>query len=483
MRCTVNLFTVMLSIVLCGLWSCTPTSYAEVDRPSGGNSAENQSIINYIDQRLESEYYWLDEVVEKRNSFNRYNSWDRYLQASLTKLETNLDDGYLNSRGERVLYSYIQRLSDSTRGQTTGFGILLHYTIVIVDSTNNLYGFIIEHIYEQSPAAAMGLQRGDIITRVDGKYIDANNYAALFESIQNNTAASLRLELRRQTDDHSFAATLDKGSYTESPVLFSQVYDVDSRKIGYLVYQSFESEYDDELMATLESLAASGAEDVILDLRCNSGGSVTTAVKLCSALVPALHEGKTLVTIKRNPKNTVSQTESTFSFTDTGTIFNLERLTVICSDNSASASELVIMGLRGIDFPVTLIGKTTQGKNCGMDVTRRWIGDLHLEYAPITFMCLNAKGFGDWGEGIEPDIDLTTDNQMGVSDKYYPIPRCAWGDDSYDIALVSALAHITGKSVKHSDTRAVPAVDDLIIGTELTHPIEGIRLYRDEEAR
>ena len=171
MRYTVNLFTVMLSIVLCGLWSCTPTSYAEVDRPSGGNSAENQSIINYIDQRLESEYYWLDEVVEKRNSFNRYNSWDRYLQASLTKLETNLDDGYLNSRGERVLYSYIPRLSDSTRGQTTGFGILLHYTIVIVDSTNNLYGFIIEHIYEQSPAAAMGLQRGDIITRVDGKYI------------------------------------------------------------------------------------------------------------------------------------------------------------------------------------------------------------------------------------------------------------------------------------------------------------------------
>lgn len=58
-----------------------------------------------------------------------------------------------------------------------------------------------------------------------------------------------------------------------------------------------------------------------------------------------------------------------------------------------------------------------------MDVTRRTINNIHLEYAPITFMCFNAKGFGEWGEGIAPDVDLTSEtNEYGVSDSNYPLP-------------------------------------------------------------
>jgi hypothetical protein len=137
------------------------------------------------------------------------------------------------------------------------------------------------------------------------------------------------------------------------------------------------------------------------------------------------------------------------------------------------------MGLRGLDFPVMLIGSQTEGKNCGMDVTRRTIGDITVEYAPITFMCFNAKGYGDWGEGIVPDIDLKNDlNELGISNKYYPLPRADWGDLNYDTALVAAVAKIMNRSVA---TRSTHSPQNSISASEIAMPqeIEGVRNYVD----
>jgi C-terminal processing protease CtpA/Prc len=316
---------------------------------------------------------------------------------------------------------------------------------------------------------------------VDGKEISSSNYASLFNSIQLNTAHTLRLQYRRQTDGQSYAATLNKAPYTPTTVIHSSILDIEetNKRIGYLVYTGFETDYDTELLAALEGMAAEGVEELILDLRSNGGGSLSSTVKLTSALLPAEYEGKTLCTIKRNPKNKVAQTSSDFTLKDTGTILNLRRLTVICSGYSASASELVIMGLRGLDIPVMLIGAPTQGKNCGMDVTRRTIDGINVEFAPITFMCFNAKGFGGWGEGITPDIDLTAeDNTLGVHDANYPLPRADWGDYNHDIALAAALSHVTGKSISQS-TRS-HMTEELPIVARIEPPMEGIRVYVEE---
>lgn len=474
-----------LSILIVLLFAaCMQPSYPGIDHPSGGgNSADDRNIIDYIDQRLSNEYYWLDEVERWSNSFNRNLSWEEYLQSSLSLLRTNTDDGYVTKKGQRVFYSYIRDIGASTRGAVTGFGIELHYTIVIVDQEQSYYGFIIENVFNGSPASEAGIKRGDIITMIDGVYITPNNYASRFGSIENNTAKSLKLQLRRQTGDkESFEATLSPSTYAETTVVYNRIIEVDDKKIGYLVYTGFESEYDEEFLTILEGFATEGVDEVILDLRCNGGGSVASAVKLCSALVPSTYEDGVLCTITRNPKNKTQEQTQQFLLENTSNhLQNLTHLTVICSDYSASASELVIMGLRGLDFQVDLIGSTTEGKNCGMDVTRRTIGGTTLEYAPITFMCFNAKGFGDWGEGITPDIDLTDEsNASGVSDRNYPLPRADWGDEAYDIGLASALAHVTGKSIATS--RAMPLGENGLAESviELERPTEGIRLYHGE---
>ena len=456
--------------------ACTQPGYPDIDNPQQGGSANDRKIIDYIDQRLSQEYYWLDEVEEKQSRFNRNLKWENYLDASLAMLTTNSDDGYINGKGQRVFYSYIRKSNSTTRATVAGFGIGLHYTIAVIDSENQHYGFVVEKVYPDSPAERAGVLRGDVITMIGNSYINPSNYATRFNSIEQNTASSLELKLRRQSDNTTHDVELTKASYSETPVIYSDVIEVENQKIGYLAYTSFVGEYDEELLNAIREIKAQGATDLVLDLRCNSGGSVLSAVKLCSALLPIDYEGRVLCHLERNKRNTVVQKQADYLVENSGQILNLERLCVICSDYTASASELVVMGLRGLDFPVMLIGSQTEGKNCGMDVTTRTISNTTVEFAPITFMCFNAKGNGDWGEGIVPDIDLTSeDNEYGVCDKNYPLPRTTWGDYQHDIALATALAKLTGKSLSAPSTRSGAAIEASDIS--LPREVEGIRVY------
>ena len=464
-------------LMLCA--ACTQQPYSGIDAPSNARPNTEDAIISYIDQRLEQEYYWLDEVKQKRSMFNRRLPWDQYLSHALSKLTTNEDDGSYNSKGQRSYYSYIRDVT-ATRAEKMGFGILLHYTILIIDDNDHL-GFVVESVYPNSPAEMAGIKRGDIIVEIGGRFIDTSNYANHFNSIQSGGVTSLDLTLRRRAESGAeFDVSLQGAYFDETPIACYDVIDVEGydKRIGYLAYLGFESEYNNELTEALTYLASEGVEELVLDLRCNGGGALTSALLLCSAIVPSSYEDQTLCTIERNKSNTVSSKSSEFKLENTGQLLNLERVTVLCSKYSASASELVVMGLRGLDFPVRLIGSTTEGKNCGMDVTHKRINGKDLEYAPITFMCFNAKGFGDWGEGIVPDVDLTAEsNEYGVYDNYYPLPYTEWGDLKRDIGLAVAVADITGQKISQKGITRGNADENIAIATTVARPVEGIRLY------
>ena len=467
------LFVLMLCV------ACTQQPYSGIDAPSNGRPATEDAIISYIDQRLEQEYYWLDEVKQKESMFNRRLPWDQYLNHALSKLTTNEDDGSYNSKGQRSYYSYIRDVT-ATRAEKMGFGILLHYTILIIDDNNHL-GFVVESVYPNSPAEEAGIKRGDIIIEIGGRFIDTSNYANHFNNIQSGGVASLDLTLRRRSDSGvEFDANIERAYFDETPIAYYDVIDVEGydKRIGYLAYLGFESEYNNELTEVLTHLASEGVQELILDLRCNGGGALTSAMLLCSAMVPSSYEGQTLCTIERNKNNTVSSKSSEFKLENTGQLLNLERVTVLCSKYSASASELVVMGLRGLDFPVRLIGSTTEGKNCGMDVTHKRINGKDLEYAPITFMCFNAKGFGGWGDGIVPDVDLTVEgNEYGVHDQYYPLPYTEWGDLKRDIGLAVAVADVTGQKISQKGITRGRADEDIAIATTMARPVVGTRIY------
>lgn len=479
------------------------TKVMEVTQTAGATD----EVVKWVDQRLQDEYYWLDEYKEKLNTFDYTLAYDKFLSTSLLSMTTNMEDGYV-SGGTRYLYSYITRESatraDDDRMENS-FGILIAGRYF--GGSNNTAIFVVEHVYPGSPAANAGLKRGDTISKVDNATIPAptdnagiQQFYTLRSKLESGTG-SITIEgetYDKQTQkDIVFRKTLTAADYLPSPVAHytvlefdeavAKVINPDGKKIGYLSYLGFEMEYDAELIEAMEYLAAKGITDLILDLRVNGGGSVNTSTMLGSMLLSEEYVGKTYATLKRNPKNKLFPAEylnddclitknglgDEFKNKDLPNL-DLPELWVIASNSTASASEMVIKGLEGLDVPVHIVGKTTNGKNCGMDVMEKTFGSYIYTYAPITFMNFNAKGDNDYADGIKPQVNFDDYwNESNIQSSYqtyqcyvFPMPMNEWAEMNFtpsengginisgDFALCETVLRIGGRTMLKSGTSA-----------------------------
>ena len=477
------------------------TKVMEVTQTAGATD----EVVKWVDQRLQDEYYWLDEYKEKLNTFDYTLAYDKFLSTSLLSMTTNMEDGYV-VEGTRYLYSYITQESatraDDDRMENS-FGILIAGRYF--GGSNNTAIFVVEHVYPGSPAANAGLKRGDTITKVDNATIPSptsnlQQYYTLRSKLESGTG-SITIEgetYDKQTQkDIVYRKTLTSADYLPSPVAHytvlefdeavAKVINPDGKKIGYLSYLGFESEYDAELIEAMEYLAAKGITDLILDLRVNGGGSVNTSTMLGSMLLSEEYVGKTYATLKRNPKNKLFPAEylnddclitknglgDELAFKDLPNL-DLPELWVIASNSTASASEMVIKGLEGLDVPVHIVGKTTNGKNCGMDVMEKTFGSYIYTYAPITFMNFNAKGDNDYADGIKPQVNFDDYyNESNIQSSYqtyqcyvFPMPMNEWAEMNFtpsenggisisgDFALCETVLRIGGRTMLKSGTSA-----------------------------
>ena len=389
------------------------------------SAGAEDAVVTWIDQRLSKEYYWLDEYNEKRSSFDFSLTYDKFLSSSLLQLTTNEMDGGRYSDGSRYIYSYIIRTgaagtSSATRTapKVTGLGLYLTNTVWSLDAQR--VGFAVEHVYPGSPAEAAGIQRGDIISQVNGADITSSNMQQLWSNLNYNAYTQVSLHKINwwatdlEDENSQMDVTLTAAAYNENPVAYHGVLEMPEsiadkpNKIGYLSYLSFDADYDADLETAMADLKA--------------------------ALL----------------------TEQT-------TNLGIRHLYIIATGNTASASELVISGLRGLDVPVTIVGARTEGKNCGMDVMVRTIDRYDYEFAPITFLNYNAKGFNEFSDGFEPDVDIATyfkddANQSHVNNaSMFPMPLAPWGMASYDIALMETMMRITGGTFKTETAEPAPA--------------------------
>ncbi|HER40810.1 MAG TPA: peptidase S41, partial [Salinimicrobium catena] len=181
-------------------------------------------------------------------------------------------------------------ISSSVAGMEFGIGR--------ITNTNNIFGYL-QYILPGSAAEEAGLKRGTVFTEVNGTKLTLNNFSDLLDAdsftinighVENGSLV--------MTDE---TVTLTHSQYTENPVLISKVLDVDGQKVGYLMYNSFTADFDDELNAAFGELKASGVNELILDLRYNGGGSVESAVDLAS-MITGQYEGEIFMKEQWNQK-------------------------------------------------------------------------------------------------------------------------------------------------------------------------------------
>ncbi|MBK5210324.1 MAG: peptidase S41, partial [Flavobacteriaceae bacterium] len=242
--------------------------------------------------------------------------------------------------------------------------------------------------------------------------------------------------------------------------------DVNGKKVGYLVYNGFRSSYNDELNTAFAYFKSEGIQELVLDLRLNGGGSVETTAYLASMIYANAGSDKFAI-LKYNSKH--SDRNGTAYFYNTLNVYdvndkktgeetinrltNINQLYVLTSGSTASASEMIINGLRPF-MPVKVIGTTTYGKNVGSITLydspssdfkdKNSANSAHL-YAmqPIVFQIYNKLDQSDYINGFEPDLNLKVE-EFRFWNAILP-----FGDEN-EVVLKAALDDIRGISAKQA---------------------------------
>ncbi len=209
-----------------------------------------------------------------------------------------------------------------------------------------------------------------------------------------------------------------RGVNQGSTVSFDSVYVLNNQKIGYAIYDQFDDNADIRSFAVRMKNAK--IDEMILDLRYNPGGYVSTCNELASFFVPTEHLGKLYQQQYYNKIITKEKAEEYHNngvdsvYLKSGSWYerwglNLKRLIVLSTQNTASASESLVVGLRPY-MSVIVIGTQT----CGKDVGSYTIVDNNYKYLlqPITFKYYNSKMESTPEEGLIPDVIIEDDKKI-----------------------------------------------------------------------
>lgn len=275
-----------------------------------------------------------------------------------------------------------------------------------------------------SPAGIAGLKRSWRVMTINGNSnITTGNADFIVNSVYYSDNVSMTLQ---KPDGTQKTVSLNVALYSEKPVYLDSVYTVNSKKIGYLVYNSFLGKIPDvksEFQRVFSRFSSYGVTDVVIDLRYNGGGYVSLQESLANYLVPTSGHGGVMMNQIYNSKN--SQYNVTTNFEKFGSV-NLNKVYFIVSRGTASASELLINNLKPY-MDVRLIGNAnTHGKPVGFFPIP--VGDWYI--FPVSFRTTNKNGVGNYFNGIPINASVAD----GLDKD--------WGDIN-ESSLASAIRNIT----------------------------------------
>lgn len=397
--------------------------------PSSSSAADNR----WIHTQMKYVYYWTDKIPSKVN----YNlGSESFFESLLYKSEDR--------------FSWIQNSVDLENrfngiSVSPGFDIQAYY---FPEGSHNVICQI-THVFPNSPASQAGLVRGDLFTKVNGITLtDENFYALIFSGTESPLEISLGI-MSGSNYVYAGKVTVKPSLFLESPIITDSIYNFNGVKVGYFAYKSFMPDsgddtqsYDNEIDDIFARFKSEGITSLVLDLRMNLGGAVSSCVKLSSLLVKNASSSDIFYRSRYNAQITselLAMGESSAfetHFTDEANNISstLNHLIVLTGDHTASASELLIYCLRPY-MTVTTIGSKTYGKNVGSFTVTDESGKVKWGLQPIVVKMYNKNDLSDYSSGILPTIALEV-----KSNEVYPF------GDIRDPLLKTALTNVVGIS-------------------------------------
>ncbi len=407
---------------------------------------QNLEINDFIWKGLNLYYFWQADVADLADDrFTTQSELNSFLNTYPNP--ENLFDNLLFDTQNTDTFSWIVddyiALEQQFQGVSKNNGV--EFGLVRLSGSDDVFGYV-RYILPNSDASGKNIERGDLFLEVDGQQITLDNYRTLLFSSNDSYTLGLASISGGTISLTGETVALTKEVYTENPVFITKTFDISGRKIGYIMYNAFTSDFDGELNNTFGQLKAEEVTDLVLDLRYNGGGSVRSATQLASMITGQFNgqlftrehwNAKVQAAIENdNPARLINNFTNQLSSGAAINNLNLTKLYVLVTGSSASASELVINGLNPY-IDVKLIGTKTVGKYVASvtlydseNFTRSGANPDHT-YAmqPIVLEEINNVGEND-KDGFDPDILLAEDfeNLGTLGDEDEPLLEKALND-------------------------------------------------------
>ncbi|NIG52819.1 S41 family peptidase [Chitinophaga sp. Cy-1792] len=380
------------------------------------------------------------------DSLHHFYLWNQQLPA---KPDTGLTplNFFLSMRHAADPFSVLYNPDDASTLQTslyTNFGI----DISVIDFPASPSGVIaVVKLVTPNTFVATKFSRGSYISRINNTPVTAANAAQLVAQVlQNKTGSFTPATFSNGVLTEETAVQLDFGYPKDKPI-YTATLSSASKKIGYLYYNSFNDNYNTDLVNIFRNYISTGITDLILDLRYNTGGSIAAAALLSALITDGINESSTFIQLSGNNiqgsykmsfGETMAVPESgvAIKFADISNArLRLSRVYILTSHQTISAAELTVNNLKPYT-KVIQIGAATYGKDKGAVIVRDQRNPKRIVWVmqPITYLLSNASGQGGYTGGLTPDYTV---------DEMSKQPLAELGDPA-DPLIAKAIALITG---------------------------------------
>ena len=414
----------MKKIFLSTLLFCVFFIFSSCEKQDDLSVPKDLQVNDFIWKGMNLYYLWQKDVTNlSDNRFENQAQLNNYLQTfsnPSTLFNTLRTDASIDRFS--VIYSDYSVLEGVLAGNTSTNGVDygLRYK---AGSTTEIFGWV-RYILPNSDAASKNMQRGALFYAINGTPLTSSNYQSLLA--QNSYTLNFADYDNGNITPNGISITLSKASLSENPIYKTTTFNQADKKIGYLLYNGFYPNYESQLNTVFANFKNENITDLILDLRYNSGGSIATATRLAS-MITGQFTGQLFAKQQWNDKledywsrNNPSQFVNNFTNTiGNGTPIsklNLSKIYILTSRSTASASELVINGLKPY-INVVQIGDKTTGKNVGSITLydapnfKKLNANPKHKYAmqPLVLKTINVAGFGDYQTGLLANFSFLED--------------------------------------------------------------------------
>ncbi|MFB9110324.1 S41 family peptidase [Flavobacterium gyeonganense] len=377
------------------------------DIPLTYEEGTNEYINDWIYTQMKRYYYWNESMPGKGN-------------LSLPPKEYF---GSLVNKNDRFSYA-IHTSSAETFPQSlqNSFGFDLSF----MEYEGQVYG-VVMYVLSKSPAERNGLERGQLITAIGGTALSQENYNNLYQNLLATKDAKLQMVSYSEKSGFTVPKQINisQGFSFLQPVL-SQVIPYQNNKVGYIEIPHFYVGLSKSLLNAFQEFKNQSVNEVVVDLRYNGGGDVSSATALSILLAPNIQSTNQFIRFKGNSnggevnqtfKESLEMNESQVSFEALRAAhLQIRRVYVLCGGHTASASEIIINNLKPF-MEVITIGEKTVGK----DVASFPVEDDRIVGAqakwvlyPAIYKLFNANGEGNYAAGLQPTVVLKEFQELEV---------------------------------------------------------------------